>query len=182
MKQTRQGVFETNSSSSHSISIRKIGDYYTDEEIEQSVGHWGNKLNIFDSELEFGRSPFEPLTTFYDKVRFAIASFANDVEKIHEIENILLEKVPSLTEIEYPTSVNWKTNKTETYYGNVDHQSYGLLQNFLSSHSITLREFLLNRRYIVFIDGDEYCTTQKLFNSGLLHKEDFEESSLNLED
>ena len=57
------------------------------------------------------------------------------------------------------------TGKTirHKYYGYVDHQSSGLLQNFLSTNGIPLSDFLLNRKYIVIIDGDcgEFCKMKK---------------------
>ena len=63
MFQIRRGVFETNSSSSHSISIRKNGHTYTKEEIMN--GLWidpeDGSYSLWESDLEFGRSPFEPL-------------------------------------------------------------------------------------------------------------------------
>ena len=45
----------------------------------------------------------------------------------------------------------------------------------MSSHNVSLEEFLTNSKYVVWIDGDEYCIKEKLFESGLLHAEDFEE-------
>jgi len=175
MKQIRQGVFETNSSSSHSISIRKLNEYYTQNELEDSVHIYNGILSLWDHDLDFGRSPFEPLLSFFDKVRYAIASFDSDEKNRHEIEDILFEKIPELKKIEYPVEQNWKTDKEETYYGSVDHQSIGVLESMLARHNVTLREFLLNKRYVVFIDGDEYNIKEKLFDSGLININDFEE-------
>ena len=52
--------------------------------------------------------------------------------------------------------------------GMIDHQSMGLLKNFLRSRDITLKEFLTNKRYIIVIDGDEYDSFNKLCRSGLI--------------
>lgn len=180
MKQIRRSVFETNSSSSHSISIRKTGTYYTQEEIEDSVYYckwndWDGEINFWDSDLEFGRAPFEPLTNFFDKAKYAIASFADDEDKRHIVEAIMYEFIPGLKIIKYPKTTNWQTDEEETYYGYIDHQSVGVLQSLLSRKQISIREFLLNSKYVVFIDGDEYCIKEKLFDSNLIHKEDFEE-------
>lgn len=54
-------------------------------------------------------------------------------------------------------------------YGNVDHQSVGLLKGFLKEEGISLKEFLTNKRYVVIIDGDEYDTFGKLKESGLIN-------------
>ena len=53
-------------------------------------------------------------------------------------------------------------------YGNIDHQSYGLLDRFLKKHKVTLKEFITNPKYVVVIDGDEHYTFQKYKALGLL--------------
>ena len=50
----------------------------------------------------------------------------------------------------------------ENYYeypdiGMIDHQSAGLLKNFLKDKKISLKEFLTNKKYYIVVDGDEYC-------------------------
>ena len=55
------------------------------------------------------------------------------------------------------------------YYGYVDHQSNGLLQAFLKEEDITLVDFLSNRKYVVIIDGDEFCDWDSLKYSGLIN-------------
>lgn len=176
MIKVRRKVFETNSSSSHSISIRKESKYITKEELEEmfkwKVGSDGN-LCFWDSDLEFGRSPFEVLANFYAKLRFALASLGYDDSKREELEAVMYEIIPGLQTINYPTKRDWDTNEKETYYGYIDHQSSGLLQDFLSSHNVSIKEFLTNSKYVVWIDGDEYNIKEDLFDSGLCHKEDF---------
>lgn len=56
-----------------------------------------------------------------------------------------------------------------SYYGYVDHQSSGLLEEFLKSENITLVDFLRNRKYVVIISGDEYCDWDELKYSGLIN-------------
>lgn len=183
MFQIRRGVFETNSSSSHSISIRKNGHTYTKEEIMN--GLWidpdDGSYSLWESELEFGRSPFEPLATFKDKIRFALASYCSDPDKVHEICDIFAKYTEGswldLRDVEVDNDdedeVRWYGK--DNIKGSIDHQSVGLLQNFLRSHNVSLEEFLTNSKYVVWIDGDEYCIKEKLFESGLIHAEDFEE-------
>lgn len=175
MNQIRNNVFETNSSSSHSISIRANGSYYSTDEILKGI--WMGEDNVWDlwfsSDLEFDRSPFKPLTTFVDKFKYALASYGKD--KLNELESIAYEVIPGLAKIKYPTGYNWRTDKKETYYGYIDHQSLGCLDSFLQDHKVTLRDFLLDSRYIVWIDGDEYCIKEQLFDSGLIDKDDFVE-------
>ena len=72
-RQIRNSVFETNSSSAHSIVIRSVNEYYNAKELREHMyinrnGEW----DILQYELEFGRSPFKYLATFVDKVRYVM--------------------------------------------------------------------------------------------------------------
>lgn len=53
----------------------------------------------------------------------------------------------------------------------IDHQSMGLLENFLKKYDISIRDFILNKKYIVVINSDELQYYEKLKNSGLLRTE-----------
>ena len=55
--------------------------------------------------------------------------------------------------------------------GTIDHQSAGLLKNFLKEKNINLKEFLTNKRYVVVIDGDERDDFQRYYDSGLINKD-----------
>lgn len=94
MKQViRRSVFETNSSSMHSIAISKYDSHYTDQEIYNSFSHfdkhYGKRedlhIQFFEvygydndkSALSFGRFPFKILSTFCDKLRYYIAFRSN---------------------------------------------------------------------------------------------------------
>jgi hypothetical protein len=175
MIKIRKGVFETNSSSSHSIAIKKEDKYCTPDTLGKFC-IWDGELKLWGSELEFGRSPFEVLATFYDKARYAIASFGRyDEEHRKEVEDLMHEIMPGLKTIEYGSTLDWGTEEEVPDFGYVDHQSCGVLKEFLDRNNISLKEFLTNDKYVVFIDGDEYRVKEYLFEHGLLHKEDFED-------
>jgi len=179
MFQIRRGVFETNSSSSHSISIRRNGHTYTKDEIMKGLWLYDDgSYCVWDNDIEFGRSPFEPLTTFKDKVRYALASYHDDQNKIDEICSIFT-KYTEGGWLDLKSVLIDKDDEDRSWYGvirgYVDHQSIGILQNFLRSHNVSLEEFLTNSKYIVWVDGDEYQIKESLFESGLVHIEDFEE-------
>lgn len=55
--------------------------------------------------------------------------------------------------------------------GMIDHQSMGLLKNFLKEKNITLKEFLTNKKYIIVIDGDEMCDFERYLKAGLINKD-----------
>ena len=232
--QVRNSVFETNSSSMHSIAIVKPenlkgapADYYG----WQLTGDWlkpdtsvevNHPVVIDDDSIDFGRWPFRVLTTMYEKAQYAIASYCSE-EMFEEISRICKEKTGH--SLKKPVQQVWKgiitTDLEETddvpddhiipeylvhydeekdeffrivdekpvydvyrdvfeepYYGNVDHQSAGLLQAFLKKHGISLEEFLSNPQYVVIIDGDEYCAWAKMFESGLCQKDSFIETGL----
>lgn len=187
MIQIRRNVFETNSSSSHSISIMKKSHYVTHDELLEEF-KWDIRDGVckfYRDELTFGRSPFEVLTTFKEKLRFAFASYNlkdydRDIEMREEIISLVYELLPELKEITFEQDRSYDFEKgcyrngVEYFYGDIDHQSVGLLENFLVRNNISIREFLTNSKYIVFIDGDEYQIKEKLFETGLFHKEDFE--------
>lgn len=180
MRQIRRNVFETNSSSSHSISIRKENVTLDCISIaERGVNEYGwlsaiGTMHFYDHELEFGRSPFSVLVTFYDKLRFAIASLADDPNDREEIEAVMYEVIPGLKTIQYPTHYDYSSQSRHTYYGSIDHESCGLLKAFLDKHKLSIRDFLLNTKYVVWIDGDEYNVKESLFTHGLVSKDLFE--------
>ena len=69
----------------------------------------------------------------------------------------------------------------EDYYlempniGMIDHQSAGLLKNFLSDKGISLQEFLTNKKYVIVVDGDEYEDFDRYLKAGLINKDFIEE-------
>lgn len=111
-KQIRQGVFETNSSSMHSLVVMKNSEIYSPEEIlneyyllnDYKTGEKECVWTIYDNELEFGRSPFQALGTFQNKWLYACASLVSDYndEVYRQLESLALKYVPGLKRIELP--------------------------------------------------------------------------------
>lgn len=175
MLQIRRGVFETNSSSSHSIIIKKQ-DRALDEQIDPGWHmHWDEDdendprngiIGFGEDDLEFGRDPFHFLVDWYDRLCYAIASYHTKagVEKIKEI---CQRRIMNFRGFEFPHD-DW-AHEDEDYYGYVDHQSQGLLEHVLEHYHISLEEFIFNDRYVIVIDGDEYqyfnvLTEQEFFD------------------
>jgi len=87
--QIRKGCFETNSSSSHSLIITKKNsnvrmaqeeirhEFYLDEDWyrERHKNDKKEVIKIDPWDNEFGRSPFNVLVTFRDKLAYAIAEY-----------------------------------------------------------------------------------------------------------
>lgn len=59
--------------------------------------------------------------------------------------------------------------------GSVDHQSAGLLSNFLRTHNVSLEDFLTRREYWVVVDGDEYCEFKKQYKHRIINVDNIAE-------
>lgn len=187
----RRGVFETNSSSMHSIVVTKE-NLIKNEDVYLRDG----KLDIYDSDLDFGRSPFEILSTPKRKLHYAIASILpksfyghitkneDDVPvadeylvgKFEEFDRLASRLFDGCDGISYPTETkhNDKYEWDVAYCGYVDHDSNSLLTRFLDKENITLYEFISNPKYIVVIDGDEYCILNSMKECGLIDVDNIE--------
>ena len=260
MKRTiRYGTFESNSSSMHSLIIMKDKGVYDPSEFNHKVriysdGEW----RMYESELGFGRAPFQLLCTFEDKVRFAIASYCGGYTKTDEalknlkmIEEIVRKYVPGFDSFvfdmecvsvyvdetgneilsedmdysgngyyEYKkngvhyTDIYFVTERTKSspdiiyditnrlckrgffytnngkhgfakldedrtiekpLFGYIDHQSSGLLQNFLETSHVSLEDFLTRKEYVVVIDGDEYYDFERYIEYEMIDPSKIEE-------
>lgn len=108
-RQIRRGVFETNSSSMHSLVVMKKSGKYTPEEImdgiylldDKETGEKGCIWSLSEFRMEFGRSPFKILGTFADKWLYACASLVEDYmdDTYKELLRIALKYVPNLKKI-----------------------------------------------------------------------------------
>ena len=156
MIQVRSGVFETNSSSSHSIVVTK-----GEQPIEMIDPEWrmhdGELDMLYMDDLEFGRSPFDILCDWYGRLRYAIASMGEAC--IDEITAACRRHLKGFDHIKLPQD---RYGDGENYYGYIDHQSFSLLRHTLRAHNITLEDFIFNDKYIVIIDGDEYYVFRRL--------------------
>lgn len=162
MIQIRNDVFETNSSSAHTIAIKKKDKY--DYDLGWYVDNDG-KFEMWGSDLEFGRSPFDILMTTREKLPYFICVFG-----FKKISRIILENVPEVKEIK-KSRLN-----SEDLKGWIDHQSVGMLEHFIKEHNLTIEEALFNTKYIIIIDDDEYNTWCKMVESGIIDKEAFDDT------
>lgn len=184
-RQVRRNVFETNSSSMHSLVISKEDRLLTKDELTN--GMYINKDGVWDlwmdDDLYFGRSPFQCLATFESKVRYAIASLcgwrSNEEKRttFEKIKSIVLEAIPECKDVKLPKD-NY-SEKEKVIYGSVDED---ILSGFLEKNNIALKDFLLNKKYIVIVDGDEYCIYKDLKKSGIINKDNIEKEYPESED
>ena len=224
-RQIRRCVFETNSSSMHSLVVMKKAATYSKDEIldgfylfdDDATGEKDCVWEIRDDDLEFGRSPFRALGNFHDKWLYACASLVSEYKDdiYNELEQIAFKYVPGLKKIQMPLTTGYVPDKNDTnfkdndyyqeYYGKTEDElvedlmqkekewnieinywksSNGyweferpytgyvdedILGRFLEKENITIEEFLLNKRYVVIQDGDEYCYWQDIKDTGLIN-------------
>lgn len=171
MLQIRHGLFETNSSSSHAIIIRKEAPPLTSEIIANAKCHMRNSNTLQIEDNEYGRSPFRLLTNWVDRFAYAVASYCYDDDKVQEIIDLVCAKVPCIEKVEFPKENEWYGGG----YGYVDHQSADLLGYTLKEKGITLEDFIFNDKYVVVIDGDEYCILDDQLAHGRINKDEIEE-------
>lgn len=171
----RKGMFETNSSSMHSIIITdNTHDLMYLESIKKYMWDDGT-IPFYDSELEFGRSPFDVLADPYKKTAYAIASFCGYYKPEKEEYQECREFVNDLTRI-FREVINGFDhlvfNTNDCYpFGYVDHQSNQLLEEFLEDEHVSLEDFIFSPQYVVIIDGDESCvwdSVKRLFKSNIV--------------
>lgn len=162
MIQIRRGVFETNSSSSHSLAIRsdkllediEEDTYFTHEEMLDSLSRVNNGVyKSWNNDWYFGRCPFRALDTFELRFQYAYANYCYNDEKLNELVELLKKLVPEVKSIKKPK-----------YCGVDDFK----LDSWLTDNNISLEEFLTNKRYIVIQDGDEYNIWTDLIKAGLI--------------
>ena len=141
-RQIRRGVFETNSSSQHSLCIMKKDEHYTSEEILEEIYLCEDKengedkcvWNIWDHDLEFGRSPFRALGTFTDKWLYACASLVHDYndETYKELVALALKYIPGLKKVELPTTSDSCADKDDEEHKDDEYfQKYGKTEDEL---------------------------------------------------
>ena len=171
MKQIRRNVFETNSSSSHSLVITTDNEHYTREEINKNFYMTDGIVRLWESSLEFYRSPFDMLVTFKDKLRYAIASSNGNL--VDQCRELCCKYVDGFVDFEFDTKDYVWDSEVKDYvetddpipnYGGTDDYQ---IEGWLKKYNVSLEEFLTNKRYIVVVDGDEYAIYDHIKKSGL---------------
>lgn len=175
MIQIRDNTFETNSSSSHSLIITDFDGKYTPDEMMKGIYLWNDKKKrMYDSELEFYRSPFSLLATFESKSRYAIAS--SNGRLADKVEELWYKYIPNFNGFEFDTrDEEYDYDKQEwvdleepkpVYGGTDDYQ----IEGWLKHYNVSLEDFLTMCRYMVVCDGDETREWYHVLDSGLVDK------------
>lgn len=154
MFQIRENVFETNSSSSHSIVVARAPKSPAIENVgPNGYASYENGVLRLNEDNNFGWG-WEVLTDWLDKFAYAVA----DLQYRERVLEDLLEKVKDRLGCSYiiiPRRILWNDpSKTEPDYGYVDHQSCGTLLDFLEETGVDILDFIFDERYAVILDND----------------------------
>lgn len=161
----RQSIFETNSSSMHSIAIKKEHHKIKPGEEQEDFFLYKGKVGISYDDICFGRTPFRCLATLFTKSLYVIAE---DYSNREEVYSIIRKFYPDFIEFDYQFSRS-------------GYPDIGLIEEscnvygFIKRHNITLEDFLTDNAYVIFVDGDEYCVLNNMIRHGIIKKENFEE-------
>lgn len=198
-RQIRRGVFETNSSSMHSLVVKKKSEYFTEEEVKDAIYvNDDGMIHIYHDDMYYGRSPFQVLISVKDKAFYVLASMCKhkDDEIYNEVCETIRSYIPEFKDFDlsfrsdtyskkYYTEESMERNLGEGNYVDVGTQYVGwgyevgsvdedILTGFLEKENISIAEFLKNKRYIVIVDGDEYCIYKDMKHCGLINKDEIE--------
>lgn len=161
MKQIRNSVFETNSSSTHSLTINsKI----LDAKINLEVNGFDNNIHVSSGEFGWG---YEELTSQYKKLSYLVTMmFEKEIKNIKDAINIYESESFKLIDdaiFEHTghhialDEIDLKRNKINIE-GYIDHQSYekyASFKDFLEQNNVSVIEFVFGDT-IMKIDNDNH--------------------------
>ena len=154
--QIRTGMFETNSSSMHSLLIMKKRQTMTQKEIRDEYyldEDWckerGNTLRLDWTHEEFGRG-FDVLTSFRDKLSYALASvcggcyslksYIRGGDTFYEVFEPLLKKLVGVDKVE----LHWDSEKFHVYSDSVTDD---LEQDYTTYEEVPYEDLIHNENW-----------------------------------
>ena len=176
MKTIRNNVFETNSSSTHSVSIsHKVSSLYGSDCLSNYIEFYDNKVHVRFGEFGW---EIESYVLPYDKLQYIVTMLV-------ETEGNNITKVDDLWETEGFKLINdavadycncdgiwidenmkldsYTLDGKEHYYisheGYIDHQSYEdykSVQDFLDDYGVNITDFIFNTGVVVHTDNDNH--------------------------
>jgi len=142
-KQVRQNVFETNSSSSHSISIEPSSDGLYDTIIPDEEG------NVVLTGGEFGWEIEEHIDALTKANYCAVDQLDND-DRIEMLKEVIKEQT-GCNDVVINFSDDWK----KANYSYIDHASSGTSDEAFHSKE-DLRDFIFSKNSILYTDNDNH--------------------------
>ena len=152
--QIRTGMFETNSSSAHSLLIMKNRQVMTQKEIRDEFyldedWHKDNTIRLDSYGNEYGRS-FNVLTSFRDKLSYALASMCGSCyslksyirggDTFHEVFEPLLKKLVGVDKVE----MYWDSENFHVYSDSVTED---LEQDYTTYEEVPYEDLIHNENW-----------------------------------
>ena len=175
MRQIRKSVFETNSSSTHSVSVsRKNSNYYSENCLENHIDY-DNKVHV-----EFGEFGWEwaSYDSPYEKLQYIVTMLAetegrniSTVDELFETDGFKLinDAVADYCNCDgiwidsdmKMNSYEWdgKEHQYLDHDGYIDHQShedYKSVQDFLDDYCVNVEQFIFDDGVCVITDNDNH--------------------------
>ena len=188
----RRNVFETNSSSIHSLVITKQSRQYTKEELALEYDpecHETFELWRYcdNSDMTYERSPFQILATPLEKLRYysayTLGTYKKPAKKdVDKIKNFVMKQ----TGITDPDKI--RLYKIEDWWSREKHKNknYGAVYSndtgedpmaFVKRKGIDWEDLILNPKYIIIVDGDEIQDFKTLIDARIINTDTFEDIS-----
>ena len=188
MLNIRRNAFETNSSSMHSLVIVKKPKPYTMQELSLFACNSETEFNLFDDRRDaiYERAPYRVLRTPLDKLKYYsayILGTCNKLDKIVEIKNFINQQTGidqeniNLEYIETHYTRGGKEIEARGYGHVYSNESGEDVFDFVKRKNINWKDLILNPKYIIIVDGDEYQLFKALFDSNILDANNFEDIS-----
>ncbi len=165
-RQIRRGVFETNSSSMHSLTVRKEGMNGV-----LPVDEGTNKVVVRFGEFGWG---YDKYTDPWNKLSYLVTMVVEthgdcysmnelyeteDFQKINDVVAAHCCCDGVLIESELKQAESWDGTKTydwNEHEGYIDHQSVEGIDSLLKSYGCTIEEFIFDEGIALIIDNDNH--------------------------
>lgn len=158
MKQIiRNNTFETNSSSMHSLVVTKQAKKYSRYDL--NFGTYNDtEFDLFSFDVpEMERAPFKVMRTPKDKLIYYIGWYIGlkkDYKKVSKVKKFLSKQLNiPINKINISLNSEYNKYKYPIVYPNDTGED---VFECLEKHKVSFEEFILDPRYTVIIDGDEY--------------------------
>ncbi len=150
--QIRQAVFETNSSSTHSLSISS-GDS-TDLLSTLPLDEEGNVV-LIGGQFGWGIEDYTDADIKANYAAIYVESWAGEKsEEYREVLNSVIKQQTGCFSVVYDLNTSWEEGKDPSY---IDHQSVeGGQLDYLFEDPELLRQFIFNPRSVLHTDNDNY--------------------------
>lgn len=160
MKQIRCGVFETNSSSTHSVSIKHDHSLPVSEDgyVHVSMGRFGWEIKTYKDPIDKLSYLLTMLYMKHDDIR--LVGWEENAEKMREIVKKLsdTEDFKQISDV-VASHANCKGIILDPVNGYIDHQSherYRSVQDFLDSYGLGIKQFVFDSGVAVHTDNDNH--------------------------